>query len=227
MTQDHIIKSYDKELDQLMAKFDRMGQLANQQLKDAGAALDTHDLAAARRVIEADDAVDELETTIGEDVVQLLALRAPMAGDLRRIFAALRIVSDLERIGDCAVNIARRIESVSANLPAAHLTRLDRLCERATRQVGDGLKAWKDNDTALAWKVWHDDAKLDDGYVGLFRELLTYMMEEPRQITTCTHLLFMAKNLERIGDHATNIAEGVWYAVNGTPLTAESPKPES
>ena len=156
--------------------------------------------------------------------MRLLALRAPMAGDLRNVFAALRIAADIERIGDYAANVAKRSIPLSMVAPVAPTAGLNYLAELAATEVRDVLLAYRDQDAEKAYQVWKDDAELDDAYTGYFRQLLTYMMEDPRNITPCTHLLFMAKNIERIGDHATNIAENVWFQVTGEPLNKQRTK---
>ncbi len=217
---EHIIKRYDEELAHLMDELRRMGDMARLQLLHALNALQRRDVDAARRIVEADDAIDDLEHAIGEDVVRLLALRAPMAGDLRQVFAALRVAGDLERIGDCATGMARRVPRLPANVPDAFLHALERLGTQAAQAVDAVLDAWARGDAGLALRVWRGDRQLDDAYTSVFRELLTYMMEDPRQIGACTQLLFMAKNIERIGDHATNIAESTWFTATGERLTA-------
>lgn len=217
---DHIIKRYDEELAHLMDELRRMGDMARLQLLHALNALQHHDVDAARRIVEADDAIDDMEHAIGEDVVRLLALRAPMAGDLRQVFAALRVAGDLERIGDCATGMARRVSRLPATVPDAFLHALERLGTQAAQAVDAVLDAWARGDARLALRVWRDDQQLDDAYTSVFRELLTYMMEDPRQVGACTQLLFMAKNIERIGDHATNIAESTWFTTTGERLTA-------
>jgi len=220
---DHIIKSYDSELSRLTGEIVRMGELSVSQLESAIDVIDRRDERAARRVVDNDEAIDQLEQEISHDVVRLLALRAPMAGDLRNVFAALRIAADIERIGDYAANVAKRSIPLSMVPPIAPTKGLDYLAELAAEEVRDVLKAYHEQDAERAYQVWKDDAELDEAYTGYFRQLLTYMMEDPRNITPCTHLLFMAKNIERIGDHATNIAESVWYQVHGEPLTKQRP----
>ena len=217
-SKEHIIKSYDEELTRLTGEIVRMGELAVSQLRAAIDVVERRDERMGLRIVENDDAIDVMEQEISHDVVRLLALRAPMARDLREVFAALRIAADIERIGDYAANVAKRsipLSMVAPVTPARGLRRLSELAEDAVLKV---LAAYRDGDAERAHEVWVDDIELDDAYTGLFRELLTYMMEDPRSITSCTHLLFMAKNIERIGDHATNIAESVWFAVTGKPL---------
>jgi phosphate transport system protein len=221
---EHIIKSYDGELTRLTGEIVRMGELSVSQLEAAIDVIDRRDERAAQRVVSNDDAIDQLEQEISHDVVRLLALRAPMAGDLRNVFAALRIAADIERIGDYAANVAKRSIPLSMVAPVAPTAGLSYLAELAATEVRDVLLAYRDQDAEKAYQVWKDDAELDDAYTGYFRQLLTYMMEDPRNITPCTHLLFMAKNIERIGDHATNIAENVWFQVTGEPLNKQRTK---
>ena len=172
---------------------------------------------AAERVIGNDEAIDALEQQVNHDVIRLIR-RGPLAGDLRVILAALRVASDIERIGDLAANIAKRSMALNLAPPLPHTRGLDALGRMAARQVRDVLDAYVQRDGEAALRVRASDAELDTLYTGLFRELLTYMMEDARAITPCTHLLFMAKNLERIGDHATNIAENVWFLIHGEEL---------
>ena len=221
---EHIIKSYDGELTRLTGEIVRMGELSVSQLESAIDVIDRRDERAAQRVVGNDEAIDQLEQEISHDVVRLLALRAPMAGDLRNVFAALRIAADIERFGDYAANVAKRSIPLSMVAPVAPTAGLNYLAELAATEVRDVLLAYRDQDAEKAYQVWKDDAELDDAYTGYFRQLLTYMMEDPRNITPCTHLLFMAKNIERIGDHATNIAENVWFQVTGEPLNKQRTK---
>ncbi|MFC7300485.1 phosphate signaling complex protein PhoU [Cognatiluteimonas weifangensis] len=210
----HIVRSLDEEQRRLTAELLRMGEMAAAQLEAALDVVERRDDKAAERVIGNDEALDALEREISQDVMKL-ALRGPLARDLREILAALRIAADIERIGDYAANVAKR--SLALNLsPPLPLTRgLSALGALAVRQLRDVFAAYRDSDAAAAQRVRAGDAELDAQYTGLFRELLTYMMEDARSITPCTHLLFMAKNIERIGDHATNIAENVWFLVHG------------
>ena len=214
---DHIVKSYDEEQQRLVGEIVRMGEMAVAQLHAALDVLDRRDDNAARRVIANDEAIDTLENAISHDVMRL-ALRGPMARDLREILVGLRIPADIERIGDYAANVAKRSIALNAAPPMPHTTGLRALGELAAELVGEALTAYRDKDVERALQVRDNDAQLDAQYTSLFRELLTYMMEDARAITPCTHLLFMAKNLERIGDHATNIAENVWFLVHGEEL---------
>ncbi|MGA8277673.1 MAG: phosphate signaling complex protein PhoU [Rhodanobacteraceae bacterium] len=223
-SKEHIIRSYDDELNRLTGEIVRMGELAVSQLEAAIDVAERRDERAAMRVLDNDDAIDEMEHQISHDVVRLLALRAPMARDLREVFAALRIAADIERIGDYAANVAKRSIPLSMVAPVTPARGLYRLSELAAASVRKVLAAYSDGDAERAHAVWRDDVKLDEAYTGLFRELLTYMMEDPRSITSCAHLLFMAKNIERIGDHATNIAENVWFLVKGEPMPGQRRK---
>ena len=210
----HIVKSYDDEQQSLMDELIRMGQMAAAQLEAALDVVERRDDKAAARVIGNDEAIDVLEQQINHDVIQLIH-RGPLAGDLRMILAALRVASDIERIGDYAANIAKRSMALNLSPPLPHTRGIDALGRMAVRQVRDVLAAYVNRDGEAALQVRARDAELDTLYTGLFRELLTYMMEDPRQITSCTHLLFMAKNIERVGDHATNIAENIWFLLHG------------
>lgn len=223
----HIVKSYDEEQRRLVGEILHMGEMAAAQIQAALDVVERRDDRAAQRVIANDEAIDKLESTISHDVMQL-ALRGPMARDLREILAALRIPSDIERIGDYAANVAKRSIALNVSPPMPHTNSLRALGELASRQVTDVMAAYRDGDAERAVKVRARDAELDAEYTALFRELLTYMMEDPRNITPCTHLLFMAKNIERIGDHATNIAENVWFLAHGdTPLPPRDKRDET
>ena len=213
----HIVKSYDDEQSALLDELIRMGQMSVAQLEAALDVVERRDDKAAERVIGNDEAIDALEQQVNHDVIRLIR-RGPMAGDLRVILAALRVASDIERIGDYAANIAKRSMALNLAPPLPHTRGLDALGRMAARQVRDVLDAYVNRDGEAALRVRANDAELDTLYTGLFRELLTYMMEDARAITPCTHLLFMAKNLERIGDHATNIAENVWFLIHGEEL---------
>ncbi|MBX3690075.1 phosphate signaling complex protein PhoU [Dokdonella sp.] len=215
---DHIIKSYDTELARLTSEIIGMGELAGRQLLAAVDVVERRDDRAARHIVDNDGTIDAMEHAISQDVVRLLALRAPMARDLRAVFAALRIAADIERIGDYAANVAKRAIALALAAPVAPALGLRRLADLAGAGLAEVLAAYRSMDAERAFKVWQDDARLDEAYTALFRELLTYMMEDPRAITPCTHLLFMAKNIERIGDHVTNIAENVWFVVHGAEL---------
>ncbi|HEV2551457.1 MAG TPA: phosphate signaling complex protein PhoU [Stellaceae bacterium] len=224
MASEHIIKSYDEELQRLDNAIAQMGGLAETQLGAAIDAVIKRDGDIATEVIEGDVQVDALERDIESLVTRLLALRQPMARDLRQSIAALKIASDLERIGDYAANVAKR--SIALNQtppvkPVYAIPRMGRLCQAMIKDV---LDAYVERDADKALAVWLRDEELDEMYTSLFRELLTYMIEDPRNITACTHLLFIAKNLERVGDHTTNVAETLYFLVHGTPLAQVRPK---
>ena len=224
---DHIVKSYDEEQQRLVAEIVRMGEMAVAQLEASMDVIEKRDENAARRIIANDAAIDALEQQISHDVMRL-SLRGPMARDLREILAGLRIPADIERIGDYAANVAKRSIALNVSPPMPQITGLRALGKLAARQVRDVLVAYQNGDAEQAVQVRERDAELDAHYTALFRELLTYMMEDPRNITPCTHLLFMAKNLERVGDHATNIAENVWFLVHGEqPLPPREKRDET
>jgi phosphate transport system protein len=224
---DHIVKAYDEDLANLKTMLAQMGGLAEDHLAKAIDALSKRDTKLADVVIAQDEKIDALELQLEERAILTIARRQPMARDLREIMVAIRVASDLERIGDLAKNIAKRTHAISEQLPrklAAGLTRMGRL---ALEELKDVLDAYTTTDDAKALDVWRNDGELDALYNSIFRELLTYMMEDPRMIGPCTHLLFGAKNFERIGDHATNIAENIYYLVNGQPLREERPKKDT
>ena len=221
---EHIVKSYEQELNRLKTLIIDMGGMVEHQVADACEAVINRDSAAATQAVEQDPKVDAAEREIEQFVIRLLALRQPMAQDLRLIVASLKITGDLERIGDYAANVAKR-SLVLSQYPAPYtltgLAHMSRLVQENLKLIIDAVG---EGDTDKALQVWRSDETIDEIYNALFRELITYMMEDPRNITPCTHLLFIAKNLERIGDHATNIAELVYYAVKGEPLTDARPK---
>ncbi|MBZ4039751.1 phosphate signaling complex protein PhoU [Novilysobacter selenitireducens] len=211
---DHIVKSYDEEQKRLLNETLRMGEMAAAQLEAALDVVKRRDDKAAERIVANDDALDALEQEISHDVMKL-ALRGPMARDLREILAAIRVASDIERIGDYAANVAKRSTALNLAPPLPQVSGLHAIGTLAVQQLRDVLTAYRDSDVEAAQRIRDRDAEIDTAYTALFRELLTYMMEDARAITPCTHLLFMAKNIERVGDHATNIAENVWFLVKG------------
>jgi phosphate transport system protein len=224
MASEHIIKSYDEELSRLSKMIVEMGGLAESQLAAAIEAVGKRDSVLAARVVEGDAQVDALQHELDNLAIRLLALRQPMARDLREIFSALKIAADLERICDYAANVAKRSIALSQTPPISPVHALPRMGTLALRLVKDVIDAYVERDADKALDVWRRDEELDEMYSSLFREFLTYMMEDPRNIGACTHLLFMAKNIERIGDHATNIAEDLYYLVHGKALTELRPK---
>ena len=223
----HIVSAFDEDLGKLRNLIAQMGGLAEDQFGKAIDALSTSDRVKAEHVIAADDKIDVLEKEVEENAIKLIAMRQPMAADLRAIMVAIRISSDLERIGDLAKNIAKRTLAVNEPLPRSVNAGMNRMAELALEQLADVLDAYASLDTQKAIDVWHNDSRIDTLYNSVFRELLTYMMEDARTIGMCTHLLFGAKNIERIGDHTTNIAENIHYLVTGDTLDGPRPKEDS
>jgi len=224
MVSEHIVKSYDEELRRLENTITQMGGLAETQLATAIDAVMKRDSRLATEVVEADARVDQLEAEVEQLAVRLLALRQPMAVDLRQILAALKTASELERIADYAANVAKRSIVLNQSPPVRPAFSIPRMGRLGQAMIKDVLDAYIERDADKALLVWARDEELDEMYNSLFRELLTYMIEDPRNITACTHLLFMAKNIERIGDHATNIAETLYFMVHGRPLQQARPK---
>jgi phosphate transport system protein len=222
---EHTIKAFDSELGELARKVAEMGGLAERQIADAVAALAKRDTAQAERVIVLDANIDALQREIEEKCVLTIARRQPMAVDLREVVGALRVSNDLERIGDLAKNIAKRVVVLDGELrPNKVIRGVEHMTDLVLAQLKQVLDSYVRRDVAMALEVWRNDEAVDAVNNSLFRELLTYMMEDPRNITFCTHLLFCAKNIERMGDHATNIAESVHFMVEGRPLPDERPK---
>jgi phosphate transport system protein len=222
---EHIVKSFHDQLEALSTGIVQMGGMCETQLANAIDAVVRRDVALAEQTVASDARIDQLEAQIEQQAVRLLALRQPLALDLRETLAALKISADLERIGDLAKNVAKRTMVISNDAPDAHLTQgLGRMGRQALAQVKNVLDAFAKRDANAAMMVWKRDGEIDEIYNSLFRELLTYMMEDPRKIGPSTHLLFIAKNFERIGDHATNIAETVYYVVTGTKMSDARPK---
>lgn len=221
---EHISTSYQADLRRLRELVARMGGLAERQVADAAYALTRRDPELAGEVVGRDGPIDSLEREIEAFCIRLLALRAPVAVDLRFIVAALKVSQDIERIGDYARNVAKRSIIISNGPFNGGLNGFNWMAQLVQRNLKDAIDALVRDDADLAQRVWSADAPVDDIYTGIFRELVTHMMEDPRNITPATHMLFIAKNFERIGDHATNIAETVHYAVRGQPLPEERPK---
>ncbi len=224
---EHIVRSYEDELAYLDKKIAHMGGLAENNLGQSFDALEKRDPRLAERVIKSDRMIDALQREIEDQVISMIARRQPMANDLRHIMAALRITGDLERIGDLAKNIAKRALAVAhESHPKPLISGFRHMVELALRQLKIVLDAYAERDAEKAMQVWHEDTQIDAMYNSLFRELLTYMMEDPRNIGVSTHLLFGAKNIERVGDHTTNIAETIHYMVLGTSIADDRPKIE-
>ena len=222
---EHIVSSYDNDLQGLRQRIAEMGGIAEKMLVDSVFALARHDKPLAQTVIASDPRLDVLHREVEENAILTIARRQPLAVDLRETISAIRIAGDVERIGDLAKNIAKRALAIGDDFqPQKIVVGLQHMNDLVLGQLKDVLDAYAQKDTAKALDVWKRDGAIDALYTSLFRELLTYMMEDPRNISFCTHLLFCAKNIERIGDHTTNIAETIHYLVNGEPLAAERPK---
>jgi len=222
---DHTVKAYDRELDTLARLIAEMGGIAEKMVIDAVDALANADTALAHQVVATDSRLDTLQREIEELTVLTIARRQPVAVDLRELIVAIRVAGDLERVGDLAKNIAKRTVKVGseARVPRAMIG-LKRMNEVATELLKDVLDAYAQRDEVRAREVWERDVDLDALEDSVFRDLLTHMMEDPRNISFCAHLLFCSKNIERIGDHATNIAETVVYIVTGAPMPSERPR---
>ncbi|WP_349371873.1 phosphate signaling complex protein PhoU [Salinarimonas sp.] len=221
----HTVASFDTELQELRRSIMEMGGIAEKMLADATTALVRRDVGLAQSVVSTDYRLDTIQRDIEEKAILTIARRQPMAIDLREVISAIRIASDIERIGDMAKNISKRTLAISGQFePQRVVLGVERMSDMVLGQLKDILDAYTQLDVDKALEVWRRDGATDALYNSLFRELLTYMMEDPRNITFCTHLLFCAKNVERIGDHTTNVAETIHYLVTGQPITAERPK---
>jgi phosphate transport system protein len=222
---EHIIKSYEDELNSLAAECVRMGGLTEAQVADAVTGVVKRNQELAASVVVRDDKLDEAERDIERKTIRLIALRQPVADDLRRAVAAMKVANNLERCGDLAKNIAKRTLVIIESDPLTPLTRsIERMGKLVLGRLSSVLDAYSRSDLERALAVWSQDDEVDEHYNSLFRELLTYMMGDPRTITACAHMLFVAKNLERIGDHATNIAEIVHYEITGAEMVGGRPK---
>ena len=222
---DHTVRAYDMELEELGRHISEMGGIAEKMLADAMDALAGLDVDLAQRVVASDPRLDALQRQIEEKAILTIARRQPMAVDLREIVAAIRVSGDLERVGDMAKNIGKRAMKIAGEtrLPRA-IVGLKHMNDLAQMQLKDVLDAYAQRDEERARAVWLRDTELDALEDSVFRDLLTFMMEDPRNISFCTHLLFCSKNIERVGDHATNIAETVVYLVTGATMPMERPK---
>jgi len=221
---EHIVKSFTEQLELLANGVAQMGGLAEAQFANAIEAVAKRDTKLAENAIGSDERVDRIQQTVEDQALKLLALRQPMAIDLRTTLAALKIANELERIGDLAKNIGKRALVLNREPPIKLAQSLARMGRQALAQLKAVLDAYSSRNAEAAKAVWRQDEEIDELYNSLFRELLTYMMEDPRTIGLCTHLLFIAKNIERAGDHATNIAETVYHMVTGTYLRVDRPK---
>ncbi|MGE0036414.1 MAG: phosphate signaling complex protein PhoU [Xanthobacteraceae bacterium] len=221
---EHTTKAFDLDLQELDRMVAEMGGLAEKQIAESVAALTRRDGERARRVIAADERIDALQAEIEEKAVLTIARRQPMAVDLREVVSALRVANDLERIGDLAKNIGKRVELTGDFHPVKLIRGVEHMAALVLSQLKEVLDAYSAHDLDKALAVWRGDEEVDALCTSLFRELITYMMEDPRNITFCIHLMFCSKNIERMGDHATNIAETVHYLIEGRPITDQRPK---
>ena len=223
---DHIVRSYDTDLEGIRRSLAEMGGMAERMLGDSTVALVRRDTALAQKIISADQRLDNLQREVEEKAVLTIARRQPLAQDLRELISAIRLASDIERVGDLAKNIAKRAVAIAGQFQPPHraVVGLEHISRLVQAQLKDVLDAYAATNEQKALEVWRRDDEIDALYTSLFRELLTYMMEDPRNITFCTHLLFCAKNIERIGDHTTNIAETIHYLVTGDSLDVNRPK---
>ena len=222
---DHTTKAFDTDLQEITRKVAEMGGLAERQIADAVQALVERDVQLGERVIAMDPTIDALQREIEEKAILTIARRQPMAVDLRECVSAMRVCNDLERIGDHAKHIGKRVVALDEDFYPQKLIRgVEHMSALVLAQLKQVLDAYAGRDVQAALAVWNGDEEVDSMCVSLFRELLTYMMEDPRNISFCMHLMFCAKDIERIGDHATNIAETVYYMVEGRPITDQRPK---
>jgi len=225
MAFEHTTKAFDDDLQELTRLVSEMGGLAERQIVESVDALIRRDIALGARVVATDAEIDQLQRLIEERAVLTIAKRQPMAVDLREIVSALRVATDLERIGDLSKNIGKRVNALDSEFHPLKLIRgLEHMTDLVTTQVKAVLDAYAAHDLPAAMTVWKGDEEVDAICTSLFRELLTYMMEDPRNISFCIHLMFCAKNIERIGDHATNIAETVFYMIEGQQMVDQRPK---
>jgi phosphate transport system protein len=225
MNDPHTVKAFDHDLQELSRMIAEMGGLAEKQVADSVDALSRRDSTLAQGVAAADTTLDGLQREVEEKAVLTIARRQPVASDLREVVGTLRIAGDLERIGDLAKNIAKRVVAMNGEFPPPKLIRgVEHMSDLLLAQLKQVLNAYARRDDAEAMAVWRADEEIDAVCTSVFRELLTYMMEDPRNISFCIHLLFCAKNIERMGDHATNIAETVHYIIEGRPITDQRPK---
>lgn len=219
---EHIVTSYEEELTQLASSITKMGGQVEAAMSASIDALLKLDHNAARQIIADDSKVDEMQRLIDETAVSMIARRQPMASDLRMIISSIHVASDLERVGDMAKGIAKRTLQIDGiKLSPTFYNGVRHMTDLALRQIKEALDAFATQDGKSALTICQNDDEVDAMYMSLFRELLTYMMEDPRNITQCTHLLFCGKNLERAGDHATNIAEAAYYLETGKNLAVE------
>jgi len=221
---DHIVSSFDNDLIELRARISEMGGLSESQLSMALESLEKRDAELAESVIKRDKRLDALELEVERLAIQTIAKRQPMAQDLRLVLSAMKLSTPLERVGDLAKNIAKRSKHMSTGDPLRLSTSVVRMGRMALAQLTEVLDAYVKSDVDSAVAIWHRDVEIDDAYNAMFRELITYMMEDPRTISLGSQLMFIAKNVERIGDHTTHVAEMIYYVAKGEPLGDDRPK---
>jgi phosphate transport system protein len=222
---DHTARAFDSDLNEIARKVAEMGGLTEKQITDAVQALLERDSELAEHVITTDPMIDAMQRDIEEKAILTIARRQPMAVDLREIVGAMRVCNDLERIGDHAKHIGKRVVALSADLyPQTLIRGVEHMADLVLAQLKQVLDSYASRDLQAALDVWKGDEEVDALCTSLFRELLTYMMEDPRNITFCMHLMFCAKDIERMGDHATNIAETIYFMIEGSPITDQRPK---
>jgi phosphate transport system protein len=224
---EHTVKAFSEELDAITQEVARMGGLAETAVNDALAAVARRDTEMAQSVILRDPKIDAAQREVEKRAIKLFALRQPMASDLRVVLTAWRIASELERVGDLAKNIAKRALILNQDEPIQLTRSVERMGKIAAAHLKQVLDAYANKDVQAAINVWNSDDNIDAHYNSLFRELLTYMIEDPRMISSCAHLLFIAKNLERVGDHGTNIAEYIHVLVTGEEIATQRPRAEA
>ena len=223
----HIRTAFDEDLREIASRIAEMGGLAEEQLTSAIEAMSTRDNELAEEVIRSDKRLDDMETKLEKLAVEVMALRQPMASDLREVVAALKVASALERIGDLGKNVAKRTLILNQSEPLRVMSSIARMGKQVQILMAEALDAYTARDKALAVSVWRRDLEIDEMHNSIFRELITYMMEDPRTIGLCSQLLFVVKNLERIGDHTTFIAEMTYFVATGKPLGDDRPKSTS
>ncbi|HLG84655.1 MAG TPA: phosphate signaling complex protein PhoU [Bradyrhizobium sp.] len=225
---DHTVRTFDADLSELARKVVQMGRSVKQQIENATAAVRRHDAALAEQVAAADSGVDAQQREIEGLAVTIIARRQPVAVDLRELVGVMRMAGDLERIGDYAKNVAKRVAALNNNFRIdAVMPQLELMVQQVLHQLDSVLESYERRDVNKALEVWRRDQDIDALNSSLFRTLLTHMMEDPRSISSCTHLLFCAKHIERIGDHITNIAEAIYYIVEGHEVEEERPKADT
>jgi phosphate transport system protein len=219
---EHIVKSYDEQLESINSNLIVMGGLVENQIKNSIKALEDKDTAFAEQIIQDDNKINAIEKEINALAYKIIAMRQPLANDLRTVISALSIANDLERMGDHATNIAKRVADVKVNLPDAPTIEIVKMGEDAQKMVKEVLDAFVHKSNKLAMHAWSSDASIDDTYIGIYKDLLKIMSDDPDSIAGCSHLLSIAKNIERLGDYAQNIAEDIHFIITGSAMDKKS-----